>query len=323
MLPQQETIRVLTLADSRYAMPLAVMVRSLLENRADRGRAVEVTIVDGGISAADKARLFESWRGVDDGASFRFVPHVTGGAGRFPVWGRIPAITYARLMLDAYFGGQGGRVLVLDSDMLVLAGVEALQDVELADAVLGACVDPFIPVVSAVDGLGNWREAGLRGDDPYFNAGMMVIDLDRWRAMDVTAQTLEFIQREHMRLRQYDQDALNAVLHYRWKHLDARWHCHPRTGNSLGSEWPEDPWIIHFSGRLKPWLYRGSHAADERFFEYLQRTAWRGTSPPRYDWTALGYRIYDSPVRRWLHPLESRLTAWQRQIAIARATKVK
>jgi hypothetical protein len=66
---------------------------------------------------------------------------------------------------------------------------------------------------------------------------------------------------------------------------------------------PAEAWIYHCSGRLKPWLYRGGNAADRRFYELLDRTCWRGWRPPRTLQSVL-YRLYDSPVRDWLYPLE-------------------
>ena len=57
-----DPLNVITLADEAYAMPLAVMVRSLLDYLAP-GRAIRVLVMDGGITPELKQRLNDSWRG--------------------------------------------------------------------------------------------------------------------------------------------------------------------------------------------------------------------------------------------------------------------
>src|SRR3954447_19640635 len=99
-----ESLHVLTLADAHYAMPLAVMVRSLLENHPS-GRSVILKVIDGGMSQALRGRLERSWNGASSGhAQWEFVSPIFGNARELPVWGRVPVLTYARLMIGEYFG---------------------------------------------------------------------------------------------------------------------------------------------------------------------------------------------------------------------------
>ncbi len=304
-------IRVLTLADEAYAMPLAVMVRSLIENH-EPGRALRVTILDGGLLPASREKLERSWtEGLPSlDVRWEFVAPSFGGAEKLPVWGRVPKLTYARLALSDYFADDG-RLVLLDSDTLVMTSLAPLQDAPLGEAVVGATVDPYIPVVSSDDGLAGWQEAGLAAETPYFNAGVMVVDLGRWRSEQVTRRAFECLARQGHRLRQYDQDSLNTVLAKRWHCVDARWQSHPRTRWSLGPAPAADPWIIHFSGRLKPWVYQAGTAADEHFFRYLDRTDWRGFRPPS-GLTNWALRLYDSPVRRAVYRVERRVLGWLR-----------
>jgi lipopolysaccharide biosynthesis glycosyltransferase len=308
-----ESLHVLTLADAHYAMPLAVMVRSLLENHRS-GRSLTIKVVDGGMSPELRGRLERSWQGASSSpAQWEFIAPVYSNARELPVWGRVPVLTYARLTIGEYFGHDVSRVVVLDSDTLVLTDITRLHDVDLAGAILAATVDPFIRTVSSIDGLAEWRQLGLAPDEPYFNAGIMAVDLARWREARIGELTLDYIARAHRSLRQYDQDGLNAVLAGRWMKLDPRWQIHPRVKNALGGTVPSDAWIVHFSGRLKPWLYAANTSPDRLFFEYLDRTDWRGLRPPT-DVTAAAYRLYDSGLRRVLYPLETRLSALKRAV---------
>ena len=308
-----ECVRVITLADGKYAMPLAVTVRSLLEHHVSP-RRLEITIIDGGLTNDDRRRLERSWEGATSApARWKFTAPRFHVAGEFPVWGRVQQLTYARLSIGDYFEAGEQRAVLLDSDMLVLADIAEFHDSDLRGAVIGACRDPFIPTVSSIDGLADWKQVGLASDSPYFNAGAMVVDLDQWRRQRITVRVAEFIDRHRDRLNQYDQDGLNAILAGAWTELDPRWQCHPRLEHALGVRLASDPFIVHFSGRLKPWLYNAGHPLDRLYFDVLNRTEWRGVHPAR-TLSSLAMSLYDSPLRRVFYPLEVRLMAQVRKV---------
>src|SRR5262249_15349598 len=123
----------------------------------------------------------------------------------------------------------------------------------------------------------------------------------------------EYVERQRRHLRQYDQDALNAVLAGRFKQLDRSWNTQPRIRNALGIALPDRPRIVHFSGRLKPWLYSGRTELDRLFVECLDRTEWRGFRP-KMTWKTIAWNLYDSPLRRLLHGVERRVFALVRTL---------
>jgi lipopolysaccharide biosynthesis glycosyltransferase len=116
---------------------------------------------------------------------------------------------------------------------------------------------------------------------PYFNSGVLVIDLKAWRALDISARCLEFC-RAHPTLGMADQDAANHVLAGNFAPLDTRWNAmsyllreyFPPSGSARPSifggyeenfrtptgfwlevlmQWAYDPWIVHFAYQSKPW----------------------------------------------------------------------
>lgn len=229
-----------------------------------------------------------------------------GDSTSIRVWGRVPKLTYARINLAAYLP-EPSRVILLDSDLLVRSDIGRLWDTPLAGAVAAAVIDPFIPTVSSRDGLATYVDLGLASDAPYLNAGVMLVDLALWRQREVGPRALAFVESYWRVTRWYDQDAINAVLAGQWITLDARWQTHPRLARLRTiSPRGEDPWIVHFSGRLKPWAYRGDSAYDREFFEVLDRTDWRGWRPP-VTARSLLTRFYAQQLRRWLYPVEVRL----------------
>ncbi len=219
------TITVVTLADERYALPLAVMGRSLADNMR-AGRRADIYIVDGGIAPETKRRLVASW----DRERIRatFVAPQFGGARELPVWGRLPPLTYVRVFVPALVPDDCSKAILLDSDVLVRGDIGGLWDLEMADRAVLAVQDPAVPFVSSRDGLRRYRELGIPFDHPYFNAGVMVVNIERWRRSNVSERVMAFIRRHAEELNYCDQDGLNAILWNEWRAVDARWQVQPR-----------------------------------------------------------------------------------------------
>lgn len=316
----------MTLADERFALALAVLVRSILDHLG-AGRRLRLVVVDGGIAPASRQRLSASWSDPRLSASWR-APEF-GATETLPVAGRIPPLTYARLTAPALLPRDCERAVVLDADQLVLADLGRLADEPFEGASVLAPRDPFIPCVSSPNGLEGFASLGLAPEAPYFSGAAMVMDVPAWRRERVPERALAYVEAHASRLRAYDQDALNAVLAGRWRELDARWQVQPRVLGLSPRVTPHldaaararlaaDPWIVHFSGRLKPWLYEGRGVYDALFRETLARTAFAGHRAPR-DARALAYRLYDGPLRRWAYPLEVRFDAALRALSRRRA----
>src|SRR5690606_38046383 len=134
-------------------------------------------------------------------------------------------------------------------------------------------------VSSPWGGIKNYKELGIDPDTKYFNAGLMLINLDRWKEEDVTKLVLETVK-ENGNFAQYpDQYGLNVVFANRWLELDSRW-------NVFASVYHEAPFLIHFTG-VKP-LFKGyNYSLDYRkiFYDFVKLTPWSSFSPQNnYKW---------------------------------------
>jgi lipopolysaccharide biosynthesis glycosyltransferase len=101
-----------------------------------------------------------------------------------------------------------------------------------------------------------------------------------------------------------DQEALNAVLAGRWGELDPRWNRNVGVDTVRGAQ--DDAWILHFSGNLKPWRYRGRGRYHTLYHRHLDATAWAGWRPEQ-SWRSAAVGLYEtSTLRRIVYPLEQR-----------------
>jgi lipopolysaccharide biosynthesis glycosyltransferase len=322
MSPDSDPITIVTLADERYALALAVMGRSLADARRST-RPVHVYVVDGGIAADTKRHLVASWD--SNQLHVEFVAPQFGRERALPVWGRLPPLTYVRVFVPLLVPAACRKAIFLDSDVVIRRDIQQLWDLNLGDRSVLAVQDPAVPFVSSRDGLTAYQALRIPQQHPYFNAGVMVVDVERWRASNVSERVMEFIRHHAGALNYCDQDGLNAILWKDWGALDARWQVQPRLTTHRRLPLPhlddrqrtqltDDPWILHFSGRLKPWIYRGPTLPDRIFYEYLDRTWWSGWRPQRSIKASI-YRWYDSRVRDFCYPIEQRGHALIRRLS--------
>jgi len=190
--------------------------------------------------------------------------------------------TYTRLYLHIILRDVH-KVLYLDVDTIVVNDISKLFDTELNGRCLAASQDHGTAMMSEL-GFKVDKKIGLNakhGDDIntylrkviglkngnehlYFNAGVLLIDLDLWSSMNIPGLAIDFLRRNPDCL-YLDQDALNAVLATRYIILDDRWNSLAITINEyhikhlsydsvkIINKWRHDPWIVHYAGPNKPW----------------------------------------------------------------------
>jgi lipopolysaccharide biosynthesis glycosyltransferase len=159
---------------------------------------------------------------------------------------------------------QCDRVIYLDADTFVRESLSDLYDIDLEDKVIAAVKDKVFSQildgdqthpsgVTKVNIPDYYRNVlGIKG--AYFNAGVMLIDLKKWRESNVKDRCLDFL-RKHMITLAVDQDALNFTLGDRTLLIGYEWNFIAEICDL--SDLSTTPRIIHFAGLSKPWLPLG------------------------------------------------------------------
>ncbi|UIE37512.1 glycosyltransferase family 8 protein [Leptodesmis sichuanensis] len=292
-----EPIFVVCAADNNYAMQLSVMARSVLANLRSSNRIV-FFILDGGIKKDNKQKILRSLNSKNCEVKFieqfstpemRSIQEIhkyceTEGATLHK--GVISIATYYRLLLDRFLPDQIEKVIYLDCDLVVESDLMQLWQMDLGENYLAAVPDMWINSVSASNGLLNYQELGIPAHSKYFNAGVLLINLKRWRTDKITTKALTYLKQYKEYIRFHDQDVLNAVLAGQWKEIDPLWNQTPgiyEYPSWEDSPFPQDvydklvqnPYIIHFAASAKPWNSHDVHL-KERFFRYVDMTQWAG-----------------------------------------------
>ncbi len=159
-----------------------------------------------------------------------------------------PRVVYARLLLAELLPAELERVLYLDCDMLVRRPLEEVFGADLEGRPIGAVLDTLHPFIM---GRRDMRENPDIFDlaEPYFNSGLMLVDMAGWRRMDVQGAMRALAARGWLRRLQYDQDMLNIIFRGQWKALPWRWN----TMDAHPAHETLNPAILHFTGLNKPW----------------------------------------------------------------------
>lgn len=110
---------------------------------------------------------------------------------------------YARLFIASLLPETVDRVIYIDCDTIVRKSIKTLYDYDI-HGVMGAVIDLY-PV--------NYNKViGFEDEDLYFNSGVLLIDLKKWREKDIENQILNYISTLTHTLYMHDQDILNIVL---------------------------------------------------------------------------------------------------------------
>lgn len=274
-------------ADNNYAMPLAVTVRSALANLGNNQK-IALFILDGGITESNKNKIIKSLQSEKIEISW-IQPDNTLFANLVLTRHLTPSCYY-RLLITEFLPLEFQKAIYLDTDMVVTGDLGEIWNIDIGDDYALAVQDDVEMYISMSDGLINYQQVGLSGDAKYFNSGLIVINLQKWRTDNIGAKVIEYIRQNQEYVRN-DQDGLNAVLTGKWRELHPKWNQMPRIydySSWKNSPFPEDvyqdaleePCIIHFTNTPKPW-YAGvkkecTHPKKDLFFQYLDVTDWSG-----------------------------------------------
>jgi lipopolysaccharide biosynthesis glycosyltransferase len=252
-------------------MPLATTLRSIVESNASAW-PLEFHVLSGGITEGTRKKVFDSLPKVS--ASIRWVPVDLNLFREFSTVFYVSRMTYARLLIPRLFPDTVSRVLYLDVDLLVMGDLGQLWETDLDGAVVGAVSDRNLDPALKAGALGAKDVPEVRD---YFNAGVLLIDLNRWREERVVENALEFL-RGHPRSPYMDQDALNVACDKLWKKLDPRWNFQAHYDKEVSDLAPDRrPWIVHFVWCRKPWDVGAGNYNAKFYDSFRSRTQFSRT----------------------------------------------
>ena len=135
--------------------------------------------------------------------------------------------------------------------------------------------------------------ANMPTDFFYFNSGVIVIDLDRWRKRNIEEKLFVFIRNNPDKLWVADQDPLNVILIGECVPLAQKYNFTPALTNPHREK---DPIIVHFSGGTKPWYLLSALPHREDYIKYANMTPWKNEKYRKFMDTLFAQKYHFYPI---------------------------
>lgn len=269
-----ETINITSGIDDSYSQHIAVTLVSLfLTNKPYHFHIYLLTL---NVTEKHKKQLYDLAQSFSH--EITFIPISERDISNFPhkKTDYLSIATYLRLFIPVKLPLDILKVLYIDSDIIFNSNIEELYSIDLNKYSAAAVEDAPNQ---------NPLRLGYDNKDKYFNAGVLLLNLEYLRKIDFTNLALSYIQRNSEIITFHDQDVLNALLHgtvlflpIKWNMLDCFYFRKPRIYPNYLPELYQSqkaPCIIHFSGPIKPWHWGKSHPLKTLYKHYLNYIPWR------------------------------------------------
>lgn len=287
-------LNILYQSDDAYAAYLGISLSSLL--RSNRScESICIYILDIGISENDKEKIRQTCshfqrelvvidcRDIENDLRSRGIPPY-----------RNSYATYLKLCVWERLPHNIRRLLYIDCDTVITGNLEPLFETDLGGCPLGMVPDALAYQYK--------RKLGFDSTEKYYNAGVILFQLENWRKQEWGHKMAEFLQSvDALPLGKHDQDIINVVFRKNIAEIPTRYNMqsifcaadldsfYAVYGNVLTiskeqlSVEKENSAILHFlvfNGE-SPWNEDNGHPCRDAFNECKKRSLWADLEPSK------------------------------------------
>nr|WP_315217737.1 glycosyltransferase family 8 protein [uncultured Flavobacterium sp.] len=267
--------------DDVFVQHCSIMLVSVLRNN----RNVSVYVLSEGLREENISKIRTEVE--TNGGNFNFLLVDKKIIEKFPMpdleeLKHISVATYYRLLIDTLLPDDLDKVLYLDCDIIVRKSLEGLWNLNLEEYALAAVGQPQSD--------GDCLRLGYDLSYGYFNAGVLLINLKFWRKNNIAKSIIQLLSDNDSRIKYHDQDALNLILHNKRFPLSPQWNMlyqyftynlyekvfseqekkNIEQYSSLLKKEINDPTIIHYSSKPKPWELNCYHPWQSDYYNYAK-----------------------------------------------------
>lgn len=281
-------MNILYTVNNDYVPQLATGICSVCENNRDF-EILRFYIFSDGISAENKNILSGFVKKYGRDIQFIDIDGFMDAVGLSLDTGGWNEVIMARLLMAGLLPDEVDKVLYLDADTVVRRSLRALWDEHPVRGILSMVMEPTASRA---------RRASLGIERfPYFNSGVLLVDLKKWRKNGVESSILDYCSKNGDSLVASDQDAINVVLAGKIDAIPPKYNAsnifsyYPyRFLHRLMPEFSDEeecveardnPVIVHYLGEERPWRKGNTHAYRSEYEKYLSKTPFSGTLPEK------------------------------------------
>lgn len=251
-----EAIQLVSTADSKFAPGLITALGSAVAS-ASGCFDYHISVIDGGLTGSDWAQLeaclsrIGSIKGIH--VSLAQIPAAELLNSDMPMR-RGSQLTYSRLSIPCFL--KVPKLVYIDSDVLCLRGIEDFWT-NLDHHILVAARDPLGTIRR--DSFVRRRLPSVKHGLPYFNAGIIGINCERW-SMPENQQKIKALLPLADQFKYADQSLLNCAFHDEWQEIPEINNQVLCLRNCANLEEVAPAANFHYVGGQKPWLTSSSSA---------------------------------------------------------------
>lgn len=273
-------------SDENYAQHLCVSLVSLLENNKE-DLSMNLFIISNKISDASKDKISDVAKRY--GKKIEWIDFLPFQSElNLDMEWPISISSYARLFIAEMLPAWCKKVIYLDCDTVVCSSLSGMWAVEMKNCSVAGVEDLIQNEFK--------EKIGMNLADHYINAGILLIDLQKWREKNQGKLFLDFINDYKGRVTHHDQGVINGTLHQECLILPPQYNVMTpfftkkyndiRSFYQLSQYYSEEeiqrattkPVIIHYTpecvGRV--WEYDCKHPKVDLYRKYLDLTPWKG-----------------------------------------------
>ncbi|MBQ1972119.1 MAG: glycosyltransferase family 8 protein [Treponema sp.] len=250
--------------DDNYAPFLAVTFKSILDN-ASKDFSYKFYVLTTNLSSSYEKRIKE-FESEDVKIEFIFLKEtIEKIKAKFHLRDYYSIETYYRFFIANMFP-QYDKVLYCDCDVIVLGDIAELYNHNIDNYLVGACPEE---VMAEVKVFGDYVEQALDVEcEKYFNAGVMLMNLDGFRKENIEEKFFDMLQKYTFRVTQ-DEDYLNVLCKGKVKLFHLGWNKTAFKNDKFNDK---DLKLIHYKIHWKPWHYDGV-LYENHFWDYAKQTS--------------------------------------------------
>ncbi len=268
---KKDNITIVVACDNHYLILLAALLKSIEINHHSPEH-IDLWIIEDKVSKKNKIRLENSLSEKMFSINWIDTKSVIPKGVTLPFdKNTYPLTIFMRLFIPYFLPKDVNKALYLDVDMIVLEDISKLWNVDIGDHIVGAVTDSICKTTAV--GIKNHQDLKLDPSSAYFNSGLLLMNIKQWLEYNVTPKVIDCVNKNRDFASFSDQYGLNVVLANKWAELDPLWNYY--SNGNLSS-----PYLIHFFHR-KPFYktYNNNKEYQKLFYEYLNKTAWKGEKP--------------------------------------------
>lgn len=194
--------------DDNFALLTSVSIESLLANNVDAFEKITIHIFDDGISENNKlnltgiAKKYNREKSAEIEIQFYRMENISQ-LESLPKTEQFPLATYFRFFIPTILREDIKICLYLDGDTIICKSLKELVRHDITDYDIGGVLDLGMSLVDP-------DNRGSRGK--YVNAGVLLINLVRWREKNMHEILLKYANENAAALSWLDQDVINSVI---------------------------------------------------------------------------------------------------------------